>query len=152
MSAEHLIELLHAYRESYPLESPVIERYLKFVEHHSDCFLRSQLAGHVTGSAWLVNRAGTHVLLTHEESGIQAIQALDTQLFDIDIHEIPARKNEPAHFHYDARFALQVSETDQFTPSDESHALDWVLISELAQFTDDESMIRMAGKWQMRQP
>jgi len=65
MSAEHLIELLHAYRESYPLESPVIERYLKFVEHHSDCFLRSQLAGHVTGSAWLVNRAGTHVLLTH---------------------------------------------------------------------------------------
>jgi len=181
MSAEHLIELLHAYRESHPLESPVIERYVKFVEHHSDCFLRSQLAGHVTGSAWLVNRAGTHVLLTHhrkldrwlqlgghadghtnvlevalkearEESGIQAIQALDTQLFDIDIHEIPARKNEPAHFHYDARFALQVSETDQFTPSDESHALDWVLISELAQYTDDESMIRMAGKWQLLQP
>ena len=177
MSAENLINLLRVYQDTYPQESPVIDRYIDFLEGHSDCFERSQLAGHVTGSAWLVNATGTHVLLTHhrklnrwlqlgghadghtdvldvalreacEESGIKEIQVLDSKLFDIDIHEIPARKNEPTHFHYDARFALQVSGSDSFTVSDESHALKWIKISELAQHTDDVSMLRMAEKWQ----
>lgn len=179
MSAENLIDLLRFYQNNYPLEALTVDRYIKFVESHSDCFERSQLSGHVTGSAWLVNSAGSHVLLTHhrklnrwlqlgghadghtnalevalkeayEESGIQQIRALDSQLFDIDIHEIPARKNEPVHLHYDARFALQVCGSDIFTVSDESHALQWIQISELAQHTDDESMIRMAEKWQLR--
>ena len=176
MSARNLIELLRVYQNTYPQESPTVDRYIKFVESHSDCFERSQLAGHVTGSAWLVNAAGSHVLLTHhrklnkwlqlgghadghtnvldvalkearEESGIQEIHVLDSQLFDIDIHEIPARKNEPTHFHYDARFALQVSRSDSFTVSDESHALEWIKILELAEHTDDTSMLRMAEKW-----
>ena len=177
MSAENLIELLRQYQNTYPQETATVERYIHFVASHRDCFERSQLAGHITGSAWLVNTSGTHVLLTHhrklnrwlqlgghadgqknvldvalnearEESGIQAIHALETQLFDIDIHEIPARKNEPAHFHYDARFALQVSETDSFIVSDESHALSWIKISDMAQHTNDTSIIRMAEKWQ----
>ena len=177
MSAEHLIELLCVYRNTYPQESPTVDRYIEFVETHSDCFERTQLAGHVTSSAWLVNTQGTHVLLTHhrklnrwlqlgghadghtsvlevalkearEESGIQEIHALAATLFDIDIHQIPARKNEPAHFHYDARFALQVSESDTFTVSDESHDLKWIKISELAKHSDDRSMLRMAEKWQ----
>ena len=180
MSAENLIELLRVYQNTYPQESPTAERYIDFVESHGDCFERTQLSGHVTGSAWLVNTHGTHVLLTHhrklnrwlqlgghadghsnvlevalnearEESGIQQIHALDEQLFDIDIHEIPGRKNEPAHFHYDARFALQVSGSDIFSVSDESHALEWIEIRELAQRTDEISMLRMAGKWQSRQ-
>lgn len=179
MSAETLTNLLRVYLNTYPNEAHEVERYITFVERHSDCFERSQLAGHVTGSAWLVNTSGTHVLLTHhrklnrwlqlgghadgqtdvlevalrearEESGIQQIIALDAQLFDIDIHEIPARQNEPAHFHYDARFALQVSESDAFIVSDESHALAWIEISAMPQHTDDASMIRMAEKWQLR--
>ena len=177
MSAENLIELLRVYQNAYPQESSAVDRYIEFVERHSNCFERSQLAGHVTGSAWLVNASGTHVLLTHhrkldrwlqlgghadghtnvlevalkearEESGIKEIHVLDSTLFDIDIHEIPARKNEPAHFHYDARFALQVSGSDSFTISDESHALEWIDIAKLAQHTDDVSMLRMAEKWQ----
>ena len=179
MSAENLIDLLHVYRNTYPQETPAVERYIDFVAGHRDCFERSQLAGHVTGSAWLVNANGTHVLLTHhrklnrwlqlgghadghtnvldvalreacEESGINEIRVLDTKLFDIDIHEIPARKNEPTHLHYDARFALQVSGSDSFTISDESHALKWIEISELTQHTDDVSMLRMAEKWQSK--
>lgn len=180
MNAENLIELLLIYRNTYPEESATVDRYTNFVESHSDCFERSQLAGHVTGSAWLVNSPGTHVLLTHhrklnrwlqlgghadghtnvlevalkearEESGIKEIHALNSQLFDIDIHRIPARKNEPAHFHYDARFALQVVGSDVFVVSDESHALEWIKISAIAQHTDDMSMLRMARKWQSNQ-
>jgi 8-oxo-dGTP pyrophosphatase MutT (NUDIX family) len=177
MSAENLISLLTDYLQTYPQESATVDRYIEFVSNHSDCFERSQLAGHVTGSAWLVNQAGTHVLLTNhrklnrwlqlgghadghtnalevalkeatEESGIKNIHTLSTALFDVDIHEIPERKNEPAHFHYDARFALQVTDSDSFTVSDESHALAWVPINDLASHTDEVSMLRMADKWQ----
>ena len=65
MSAENLIELLIVYQNTYPQESHTAERYIDFVENHGDCFERTQLSGHVTGSAWLVNTYGTHVLLTH---------------------------------------------------------------------------------------
>ena len=177
MSAKNLVNLLTDYLHSYPQEATTVNRYIDFVRNHSDCFERSQLAGHVTGSAWLVNRAGTHVLLTHhrklnrclqlgghadgqtnalevalkeatEESGIENIQALSEALFDVDIHQIPERNHEPAHFHYDARFALQVTDSDSFTVSDESHALAWVPISDMANHTDEVSMLRMADKWQ----
>lgn len=179
MSIANLIELLHDYQTSYPSESSTVQRYIEFIKNHADCFERTQLLGHVTGSAWLVNSTGTHVLLTHhrklnkwlqlgghadghtnalevaikearEESGIQTIKALDTGLFDIDIHEIPARNSEPAHYHYDARFALQVCGDDTYTVSDESHALEWIKISQLAERTDESSMLRMAEKWLLR--
>ncbi len=177
MSAANLISLLNDYLSTYPQESATVNRYIDFVNDHDDCFERSQLAGHVTGSAWLVNAAGTHVLLTHhrklnrwlqlgghadghqnalevalqearEESGIQHISTLSTKLFDVDIHEIPAQKNEPAHFHYDARFAFQATGSNDFTVSEESHALAWVDICDLASHTDETSMLRMAEKWQ----
>ena len=177
MTSIHLVALLNEYRNTYPQESATVQRYIEFVERYPDCFERTQQAGHVTGSAWLVNLTGTHVLLTHhkklnkwlqlgghadghtnalevalkearEESGIENITAISPKLFDIDIHEIPARKSEPAHFHYDARFALQVNGTNKFTVSTESHALEWIQISQLAKRTDEISMLRMAEKWQ----
>ncbi len=176
MSIQCLKTLLQTYHTTYPDESGTVKRYIEFITNHADCFERTQPAGHVTGSAWLVNTSGTHVLLTHhrklnrwlqlgghadgqtnimevalkearEESGIQNILALNTQLFDIDIHEIPPSQNEPAHYHYDARFALQVAENDTFTVSNESHALEWVNISQLAEHTSDPSILRMAHKW-----
>jgi 8-oxo-dGTP pyrophosphatase MutT (NUDIX family) len=179
MSAAKLVQLLKNYRSLWPREANTVSTYISFVESHVDCFERSQLSGHVTGSAWLVNDVGTHVLLTHhkklnkwfqlgghadghsdvlevalkearEESGIDQISTVSSELFDIDIHEIPATKDEPAHLHYDSRFALQVSDTDKFTVSDESHALAWIKIRELDQLTDEMSMLRMADKWQRR--
>ena len=177
MTIPHLVALLNEYQNTYPQESGTVQQYLNFVESYPDCFERTQLSGHVTGSAWLVNTAATHVLLTHhkklnkwlqlgghadghpnalevaikearEESGIENIKTISPKLFDIDIHEIPERKHEPAHFHYDARFALQVNGSDDFIVSEESHALEWINISELAQKTDETSMLRMAEKWQ----
>ena len=86
------------------------------------------------GSAWLVSPDGKQALLTHhknwllvavgghsdgesdtllvskreaeEESGLR-VEPLDETIFDIDIHEIPARGDEPAHFHFDVRFLFR---------------------------------------------
>lgn len=176
MSRNTLLIQLGDYAEHYPEESDTVERFIKFVQEHDDCFERTQLAGHITGSAWLTNQARSHVLLTHhrkldrwlqlgghadgnsnilevairearEESGIKDITVVSTTLFDIDIHEIPARAHEPKHYHYDARFALTASTSDVFTVSEESHALEWIEIDRLQTKTSETSMLRMADKW-----
>jgi 8-oxo-dGTP pyrophosphatase MutT (NUDIX family) len=170
-----LLESLAEYAVRYPGESDTVERFTAFLVGEPRCFERDCFSGHVTGSAWLVNVASTHVLLTHhrklnrwlqlgghsdgdhdllrvacreavEESGLAVVPALNS-LFDIDIHPIPARRGDPAHLHYDARFALRVVDSERYRLSDESHALRWVAIRDLATVTTEPSMLRMAGKW-----
>ncbi len=89
-----------------------------FLQGGGDCFERTHLPGHFTGSALLVNRAGDKVLLNHhkslnfwmqfgghadgdsdlfavarrevqEESGFMEIVPVIEGILDIDIHGIP---------------------------------------------------------------
>ena len=83
-----------------------------------------------------------------EESGLD-VRALDDAIFDIDVHRIPVRGREPAHFHFDVRFLVQ-AEHDRFRVSHESHALAWVPAEGLGALTDKESVLRMARKWVVR--
>jgi len=178
MHRNALLQQLENYLGHYPEESKMVERYLSFVRSHEKCFERALSIGHVTGSAWVVNRAGTHTLLTHhkklnkwlqlgghadgdtnvlrvakrevaEESGIVDVVKIGAGIFDVDIHAIPARKNEAEHDHYDVRYALQVTGDEAYVVSDESHDLDWIEIDRLAERTTEESMLRMARKWQL---
>lgn len=177
MHRTSLANLLHDYTRRYPAEQAVIERFLQFVRQHPDCFERSLTVGHVTGSAWVVNQAGTHVLLTHhkklnrwlqlgghadgnprvhdvalreaqEESGLPEFRFVTDQIFDIDIHPIPARGSEPEHFHYDVRFALQTVKHEAYQVSEESHDLAWIEIARIHEVSREEAMLRMARKWQ----
>lgn len=171
-----LLQALAQYQAQYPDETPLVERLASFVRHHADCFERSLLIGHVTGSAWVVNAPGTHVLLTHhrklnmwiqlgghadgdadvqrvarreaeEESGLVQLVPAVGGIFDVDIHAIPARGDEPEHFHYDVRYAFRAAGSDRFTVTRESHALAWIPVDELSAYTDEVSMHRMAHKW-----
>ncbi|MCY4284417.1 MAG: NUDIX hydrolase [Thiotrichales bacterium] len=166
--------LLAAYRERWPRESATVARFDAFVDSHPDCFHRACQVGHITGSAWIVDRTGDHVLLTHhrklgrwlqpgghsdgdpdtlavarrearEETGID-VRVLDDAIFDIDVHRIPARGREPAHLHFDVRFLVQATH-DRFRVSEESHALAWVPAADLGALTGEESVLRMARKW-----
>ena len=109
------------------------EKVSEFVKDHEDCFERSRLSGHVTGSCWLENYDGTKFLLTkhkklkswlqlgghadgdsdiirvslkeaHEESGLKNIELISADIFDLGVHLIPKCKNIPQHYHYDIRF------------------------------------------------
>ncbi len=181
MSRNDLLIKLQRYAARWRDESDMTSRFVKFVETHADCFARSLTEGHVTGSAWVVNRAGTHVLLTHhkklnrwlqlgghadgdtdtlrvakrevaEESGLTGIVTLGEDIFDVDIHRIPERKGEPAHDHYDVRYVMQAMESHDVVISDESHNLEWVAIEALDSFTTEASMLRMAKKWRIVNP
>jgi 8-oxo-dGTP pyrophosphatase MutT (NUDIX family) len=170
-----VIGLLESYAQRHPAEHTKLAQFIDFVHANERCFERDCWAGHVTGSAWLVDQTRDRVLLTHhkkldrwlqlgghsdgvadpltvaireahEESGL-AVIALDSSVFDIDIHEIPARKTDPAHLHYDVRFALQTRDGDAFRVSAESHDLAWVNVRRLEDYTDEESVLRMSRKW-----
>ena len=41
----------------------MVERTWRFVLSHENCFDRNLVHGHVTGSAWVLNPAGTHTLM-----------------------------------------------------------------------------------------
>ncbi len=46
-----------------------------------------------------------------EETGIEAFEApIGERILDVDVHPIPAHGSDPAHFHYDIRYLLTVSE------------------------------------------
>lgn len=179
MHRDDLLSRLRNYRKKWPDETEMADRLIHFVETHPGCFERSLTVGHVTGSAWVVNKAGTHVLLTHhkklnmwlqlgghadgntdildaalceavEESGFQSLEPVGTEIFDLDIHLIPERKSEPAHHHHDIRFVFQGLEDEDYIVSDESHDLAWVEIARLANVTTEKSMLRMADKWRAK--
>jgi len=169
-----LPNLISEYASRYPAELETVARFQRLVDEQRGCFERSCWVGHITGSAWLVNPAGTHVLLTHhrklgrwlqlgghsdgdpdtlrvalkeaqEESGLE-VRALIETVFDLDVHEIPARGKDPAHHHFDVRFAL-VADHEQFAVSEESLELAWVSVDGLEAYSREESVLRMARKW-----
>jgi len=175
MTRADLLVMLDDYCARHPEEAAVVARFGALLGEPR-CFARDWWApGHITGSAWLVDRAGEHVLLTHhrklgrwlqlgghadgdedvlrvarneaeEESGLAVVAIVD-EILDVDIHEIPARGSDPAHLHFDLRFAFRAAASDDFAVSDESHALRWVPIIRFDEFTDEASMLRMADKW-----
>ncbi|HRK04534.1 MAG TPA: NUDIX domain-containing protein [Chlorobiota bacterium] len=173
-----LIADLEDYRRRFPAEDEVVSKLIDFVRREARCFERSTPEGHITGSAWLVDPSNTSVLLTHhrklnrwlqlgghadgngdvravalleakEESGISNIRFVRQEIFDVDIHSIPARGTDPEHLHYDIRFLLQAETTDHVV-GEESHDLEWIAASDLESRTTESSMVRMAAKWRSR--
>jgi 8-oxo-dGTP pyrophosphatase MutT (NUDIX family) len=162
-----------------PAQAPVAAQFADFVHAHPWCCRRELQVGHLTGAAWLVDRAGTRVLLTHhrkldrwlqlgghadgdtdlaavalreahEESGLADL-VVEPQVFDLDRHWIPARGAEPGHWHYDVRFVVRATTTEAFVVSEESHALAWRAVTEVRDADGyDESLRRMASAWLAR--
>jgi 8-oxo-dGTP pyrophosphatase MutT (NUDIX family) len=175
MSRENLLGELQTYHPADERERAMVGELDAFVRAHRDCFERRLSIGHVTASAWVVSESRSHALLTHhrklgrwlqlgghadgdddlrrvalrearEESGLCAIRFVDTQIYDVDVHAIPARGTEPAHKHYDVRFAFFAERSDPLTVSDESHELAWFPLAALFADTVDESVRRLARK------
>ena len=179
-----LLSALKTYRTEFEEEKKSLAELITFIEQNANCFERSNLKGHITGSAWLLSPDGQKVLLTHhkklnrwlqpgghsdgdadtlhvalreamEESGIEQIDFVKPDIFDVDVHVIPENKakNEPEHKHYDVRFLLK-AKTEDFIVSPESHALKWADKNELEQMEKDglinTSITRMILKWQQR--
>jgi len=115
--------------------------------HHKKLGIWVQPGGHVEAAdADLASAARREVM---EEVGLSELEQLSTSdgltLFDVDIHLIPARKAEPAHEHFDVRFAY-VAKTRDLVHSEEVTDLRWVPLSAVAQMGTDDSVLRALNK------
>ena len=172
-----LARALAAYGRRWPAEADVAGQFLELRADPRDPFLRQRLAGHFTGSAWVVSGDGQRTLLTHhrkldrwlqpgghadgdadlgrvalreamEETGVAGLRREDGTIFDLDRHWIPARGEVPGHWHFDVRYVVRAGADEHYTVSAESHGLAWRDIKAIA--TDpasEDSLRRMAGKW-----
>ena len=171
-----LLSLLDRFAETGAFATADAALFRTFALDRSDCLDRTCVPGHFTGSAWLVDRPGRRILLTHhrklnrwlqlgghadgdpdlarvalreaeEESGLHGL-VVAPEIFDLDRHVIPARGSDPEHFHYDVRFVVRTTGTEDFVVGDESHALAWRDIASIAgDQAADESLRRMARRW-----
>jgi 8-oxo-dGTP pyrophosphatase MutT (NUDIX family) len=175
MHREHLLSQLASYDPSDAHENDMRERTIKFVKDHEDCFERTLAVGHITGSAFIVNFERTHILLTHhkklnrwlqlgghadgegnvlnvalreaeEESGLHSVRPVSEDIFDVDVHLIPARKNDAEHYHYDIRYLCEADSRIPLIISDESHDLVWVPVNSMLNYTEEQSILRMVYK------
>ncbi|MDX1382599.1 MAG: NUDIX hydrolase [Thermoanaerobaculia bacterium] len=175
MSRKRLLRQLDAYAERWPEEAAVVDRMVSFVARRRDCFERSCREGHITASAWVVSPGGEAVLLVlhrklgiwlqpgghadgngdtlavaraeaREESGVDSAPVVGATIFDVDVHDIPARPGEPAHLHYDVRHRLAADPDLPLVPSPECEAVAWVPIDRIGEYTREESVLRMVRK------
>ena len=65
MHRQELLTLLKQHRTSFMEEANYVARAIRFVEENTEVFERALRPAHVTGSAWVVNPARSHVLMMH---------------------------------------------------------------------------------------
>jgi 8-oxo-dGTP pyrophosphatase MutT (NUDIX family) len=171
---QHL-SLLKKYRARFPEEESACAELERFVIDNESCFDRELLIGHMTGSAWVVDKHCTKTLLTHhkklnqwfqpgghadgdsdvaavamreaiEETGLIDLEFVSNEIFDLDIHLIPERKDEPEHYHYDCRFLIRCGGDETYSISEESNDLAWIPFREIDRYTTEDSILRMVNK------
>lgn len=135
---------------------------------------RAGTFGHFTGSALVLSADGTRTLLTHhrklgrwlqpgghadgdtdlrrvarreacEETGLPGL-LIEPSIFDLDRHWIPPRGEVPGHWHYDVRFLVRATGSEEYAVSAESNALAWWALADVADGDFDPSLRRMARR------
>src|SRR5678815_2333190 len=146
-----MFDAIRRYRDQWQGEAAIAAQFEAFLHTHANAFERSNTAGHFTGSCWLVSADGARVLLMHhrkldrwlqpgghadgdadlarvalreaeEETGLHDL-VVERRVFDLDRHAIPARRSDPEHWHYDVRFVVRATGSEDFVLNDESHAM-----------------------------
>jgi len=172
---EPILELLRGHAVVDAQEAAMLERITGFVEREPACGERSTCEGHLTGSAWILDLSTRKVLLLHhakldrwlqpgghadgdldlqrvarreaeEETGLTGLRSLGDGIFDVDVHWIPERREDPGHWHFDMRFCFLADSRQPLTVSTESHALAWVPLDRVSDYTQEESVLRMVRK------
>ncbi len=176
MHRQELLGLLEAHRPHFMEEAAYVRRARQFVEAHRDCFERSLLPTHVTGSAWVVTPDRSSALLLHHRKLNQWFQpgghadgeadilgvalretAEETGVDPAHIHLVDPRifdvdihsvspPGQPPHEHVDIRFLLEIDAGIEVPGNHESNDIRWVPLHAVARFNNNRSTFRMVEK------
>ena len=176
IEAGRLIAMLAYYAAADAEEEASLLRLLRFLSLSPDPFGRGNAEGHITGSAVVGRPDGSAFLLVHhrklgrwlqpgghtdasdadvlatalrearEETGVSGLEPAGGQPFDVDVHPIPARPGEPAHFHFDLRFLVTTSETALVAQAEEIAGARWFTLEEALEAGIDTSLARALSK------
>ncbi|HEY4375662.1 MAG TPA: NUDIX hydrolase [Acidimicrobiales bacterium] len=146
------------------------EEILRFLDDHPDALHRSCAAGHLTGSALVVDAARRRTLLmlhrklerwfqpgghadgdanlagvalkeAGEETGIEGLRIV-VPAIDVDVHRVDP-PGEPVHLHLDLRFLVLAPLGAVEQANEESLALRWVTVADLEGLGVDASTRRL---------
>jgi len=162
---------LDEHGSAYPDNASVVARMRQLLATPGDPFSRRHLApGHFTASAFVLCPERRRVLLIRhpklgrwlqpgghiepgdadlvaaarreaiEETGVVVEEPLGG-IFDVDIHDIPDSVKDPAHQHFDVRYAF-IARSDRLEVSPEVLGARWVELSEVTLLTDEDSVLR----------
>lgn len=179
MNKDKLMKAINDYSSPFSEEIEYKKQILNFLLEHDIYLGKENQAGHITGSAWLIQPDGRKVLMTHhkkldrwlqlgghtetdetvsqsalreakEESGLENISFLYKSIFDMDVHLIPAKGDTPEHYHYDIRFLLVANDPDEkVLISDESNDIKWIHLAQIKEYSTERSIVRMVEKHKM---
>jgi 8-oxo-dGTP pyrophosphatase MutT (NUDIX family) len=140
-------------------------------------FSRSQGPAHFTGSALITDAVGLRVVLVlhaklnrwlqpgghaepsdggdlrvtalreaQEETGL-AVELIGGGPIDVDVHTIPARRDEPEHQHLDVRFLFRAVNPDALRHDPrESYGAQWVSWADAFERADEAPLRRLLAK------
>ena len=113
--------------------------------HHRKLDQWFQPGGHADGDADILRVA---LRETAEETGLNPyhIRLVADDIFDLDIHRIPARTGSPRHEHYDVRFLVEIDDRLEIRGNQESHDVRWVDLAGVSRFNNNRSTYRMVEK------
>jgi 8-oxo-dGTP pyrophosphatase MutT (NUDIX family) len=176
MDGTELRKLLSSYQPEDDTEAISKDRMLHLLESGEEAWNRAHYnPGHFTASTYVVDPiSGTLAMVFHgklkrwlqpgghveasdpsilssaqrelaEETGLNPLG--QWRLIDLDIHTIPARKNQPQHEHFDCRFlcVLKPGESRALRAADDAEQADWKPLGYLAQ-SEEVGMVRVFHK------
>lgn len=170
-----LSRLVEAHRAADAEERKHRDHVLRFLAEAKRPMDRNEFEpGHITGSAFVVSDDGRRVLLIHHaklrkwmqpgghveagETDVREVARREAQeevgvvtapgtgeLLDIDVHTIPARKDQPEHFHFDLRYLFLVPH-GAIATTDEVLDARWFELGEAEAMEIDPGVRRMIRK------
>ncbi len=172
-----LLETLRAVQPADEKETADLNVMRAFAASLAEPFSRKQWPGHFTGSAVVVTPDGARVCLVlhaklnrwlqpgghadaadggdmartalreaREETGLDVELKSPTPI-DVDVHVIPARKDEPEHRHLDVRFLVVAKNPDALAHDpNESHGAQWLTWEEALARADEAPLKRLLLK------
>ena len=172
---QKILEEIKNYRPANQTEKKSQKAIIDYLLNNRDNFLRTNPAGHLTASAWIINFDQDKVLLHHhqsldkwiqlgghleknelikeaafreaaEESGLSSLSLLNQRVFDLDVHQIPAANNQADHYHYDIRYLFEADSSEELEKSRESLNLKWIDLNKVTDYLSEESVLRMLRK------